>query len=472
MSPLNPYFLQGSASEQRLVQDLINEQLRMYGQDIVYIPRRIVNKPSVIKEIVVSNFYDGYRIEAYLMNYQGFGGNGDVLSKFGVQTTDELTLIISKERYEDFISSFIVDDTEIQVGTRPEEGDIIYLPLDNTIFEIKYVEGKAPFYQLNNLYVYELKCEVFDYEADDDIDTSIPEVDNSVKDFGYISTLKMVTSSASVALAYVGVASALSFPITGNSVSKIDLINDGTGYLNTPNVLISAPPSGVNATAVAIMTNRSGQVGKSIDKIFIVNPGIGYSSIPTVTIIGSSGSGAIATAIISPNSLGPIVINSGGLDYSSNPIVTISAPEIVTGTTAKAEAVINSLGIVTSIRYTDSGSGYLANPSIIISSPIGVSTGNYVFNETVTGSLTGAEAQVDDWDYDTRILKVKILNGEFALGETVSGMGTIFGGSNANYKILSFNEQDDNDPYSENISIQTESDKILDFSEQNPFGDY
>ena len=174
MSPLNPYFLQGSASEQRLVQDLINEQLRMYGQDIVYIPRRIVNKTSVIKEIVVSNFYDGYRIEAYLMNYQGFGGNGDVLSKFGVQTTDELTLIISKERYEDFISSFIVDDTEIQVGTRPEEGDIIYLPLDNTIFEIKYVEGKAPFYQLNNLYVYELKCEVFDYEADDDIETSIP----------------------------------------------------------------------------------------------------------------------------------------------------------------------------------------------------------------------------------------------------------------------------------------------------------
>ena len=77
--PLNPYFLQGSTSEQRLVQDLINEQLRMYGQDIVYLPRKIVNKKSIIKEIVSSSFYDAYRLEAYLLNYQGFEGSGDVL---------------------------------------------------------------------------------------------------------------------------------------------------------------------------------------------------------------------------------------------------------------------------------------------------------------------------------------------------------------------------------------------------------
>ena len=72
--PLNPYFLQGSTSEQRLVQDLINEQLRMYGQDIVYLPRKIVNKKSIIKEIVSSSFDDAYRLEAYLLNYQGFEG--------------------------------------------------------------------------------------------------------------------------------------------------------------------------------------------------------------------------------------------------------------------------------------------------------------------------------------------------------------------------------------------------------------
>ena len=145
MSPLNPYFLQGSSSEQRLVQDLINEQLRMYGQDIVYLPRNIINKNTILKEITSSNFDDSFRIEAYLVNYEGFGGQGDILSKFGVKTTDEVTFIISKERYEDFISPFISLNTQIELKSRPEEGDLIYLPLDNTIFEIKYVEGKKPF---------------------------------------------------------------------------------------------------------------------------------------------------------------------------------------------------------------------------------------------------------------------------------------------------------------------------------------
>ena len=107
MSPLNPYFLQGSSSEQRLVQDLINEQLRMYGQDVVYLPRNIINKNTILKEITSSEFDDSFRIEAYLVNYEGFGGQGDILSKFGVKTTDEVTFIISKERYEDFISPFI-----------------------------------------------------------------------------------------------------------------------------------------------------------------------------------------------------------------------------------------------------------------------------------------------------------------------------------------------------------------------------
>ena len=97
--PLNPYFLQGSTSEQRLVQDLINEQLRMYGQDVVYLPRKIINKKSIIKEIVSSSFDDAYRLEAYLLNYQGFEGSGDVLSKFGVTTTDSVNLVVSKEKY-------------------------------------------------------------------------------------------------------------------------------------------------------------------------------------------------------------------------------------------------------------------------------------------------------------------------------------------------------------------------------------
>ena len=472
MSPLNPYFLQGSSSEQRLIQDLINEQLKMYGQDIVYLPRNIINKNTILREITASEFDDSFRIEAYLVNYEGFGGQGDILSKFGVKTTDEVTFIISKERYEDFISPFISLNTQIELKSRPEEGDLIYLPLDNTIFEIKYVEGKKPFYQLNNLYVYELRCEVMDYEADDVINTSIDEVDESVKDFGYITKLIMVGSGATSAFANVETANKIFNVFTGSSVSRIDLINDGTGYLSTPIVAISTAPSGgVNATAVAIMTSRSSQTGSSIDKILVINPGIGYTVVPTVSIISSSGSGAIATAIISSGSLGPINLFVGGVGYSTAPIVAISTAP-VGGTNATALAFINSSGIVTSIRYTNAGEGYTQAPVVTIPSPVGVSTGNYIFNEIVRGVSTGTTAYVNDWDYDTRILQVKTLNGSFIQGESVVGMGTTSGGSNANYKIRSINTQDEYDDYADNIPIENEADEILDFSERNPFGDY
>ena len=203
--PLSPYFLQGSASEQSLIQDLINEQLKFYGQDIIYLPRKIVNKKTILKEVVASTFDDAYRIEAYLLNYEGFEGQGDILSKFGVQTTDAVTFAISKERYEDFVSPFLGSDVE--VTTRPEEGDLIYLPLDNTMFEIKYVEAKKPFYQLNNLYVYTLSCEVMDYALDENIDTSIAEVDEAAVEFGYTQRLTMVGLGASTANVTIQLAS-------------------------------------------------------------------------------------------------------------------------------------------------------------------------------------------------------------------------------------------------------------------------
>jgi len=471
MSPLNSYFLQGSPSEQRLVQDLINEQLRMYGQDVVYLPRKIYSKKTILKEITTSKFNDAFRIEAYLINYDGFGGQGDILSKFGVRTTDEVTFAISKERYEDFISPFISGNSQIEVSTRPEEGDLIYLPLDNTIFEIKYVEGKKPFYQLNNLYIYELRCEVMDYELDEDINTSIEEVDNSIQDFDYLQTLIMTSGNASTASAISHLASELS-SIGGKSVASIDLINDGTGYLTPPIVSISTSPSGgVSATAVAIMTHRSGQTGYSIDKILIINPGIGYTNIPTVAIKSISGTGGIATAILQSGSIGWIDILDGGNGYPFAPIVSIStAPS--GGINASGNAIINSSGIVTSIRFTNAGAGYTQSPTISISAPSGISTGSYIINEMVRGVSTGTSAYVNNWDYENKILEVKIINGVFAVGETIVGIGTTNGGSDANYTIYSVDAQDKKDTYSENIPIEDEAIQILDFSERNPFGDY
>ena len=475
--PLSPYFLQGSSNEQRLVQDLINEQLKIYGQDVVYLPRNVINKNTIMKEVTSSVFDDAYRMEAYLLNYEGFEGNGDILSKFGVQTTDQVTFVVSKERYEDFISPFMAADSQIELATRPEEGDLIYLPLDNTMFEIKYVEGKKPFYQLNNLYVYTLSCEVMDYAADELIDTSIAEVDEAAVEFGYTQRLTMVGLGASTATASVVVAENTGSLGTGRySVSQVDLLNDGTGYTIAPLIGIgTAPSGGTNATAVAIMTSRTGQTGQSIDSIQLTNPGYGYTVPPIITIRSQNafGTGGIATAIISQGSLTIPTINNAGAEYGSVPTVLIGvAPS--GGTNAASVAIVNTAGAISDIRYTNAGAGYTVVPSIIIDAPAsGINTGNYLFREMVRGVSTGTTAYVESWDSDDRILKINNISGSgFAIGEAVVGIGTSNNGSDSKYIVQSTSEQDEYDPYNENILVESEADALLDFSEDNPFGDF
>ena len=476
--PLNSYFLQGSPTEQRLVQDLINEQLKMYGQDIVYLPRNIINKNTILREITTSGFDDSFRLEAYLLNYQGFEGSGDILSKFGVQSTDSVTFIVSKERYEDFVSPKLSDRDDIQLATRPQEGDLIYFPLDNTMFEIKYVEGKKPFYQLNNLYVYQLSCEVADLNADDEIDTGIEAVDQSVIDFVFTTTMSMVGVAASTASVNLTLAKDAAVLNTGSSVGLVDLIHDGTGYTAPPLVRISkAPQGGVDATAVAIMTSRTGQVGNSIDKIQIINPGFGYTVVPTVTIRSQNaiGGGGIATAVLSSGSLSAANITDGGEQYlvSAPPVVAIgTAP--VGGTNASAVAIVNTNGEVASIRYTNAGAGYTVAPSISIAAPdTGEVEENYIFKEVVKGVSTGTTAIVSDWDRDTRILEVtRVASPGFTIGEFVVGIGTTLNGSDAKYRVNTISDQDEVDTFADNEPFETQADSILDFTESNPFGEY
>lgn len=473
--PLNSYFLQGSPSEQRLVQDLINEQLRMYGQDVLYIPRKIVNENTIIKEITASKFDDSFRIEAYLVNFEGFSGNGDLLSKFGVRSTDEINLVISKERYDDFISPLLKlwPENEIKLATRPQEGDLIYFPLDQSLFEIKYVEGKKPFYQLNNLYIYELRCERFEYEDEiidvPEVDSDGAEVNESIKDFGHIYEITMVGSGATTARATVSYASTISDTM---SVQYIDLINDGAGYRSAPTVTISKPISGVQATAVAITTSRSGQSGSSIDRILIVNPGYGYTEPPTVTISGGGGSGGIATAVISTGVLGPVAISTGGVGYSTVPTVSIQRTFIPTSTgissnirNAQAEAVLNTNGVVVAVRYRNAGAGYTFIPTIEFSDPTSTSFGNYVYGQEVSGSKTGTVGYVRSWDATKRVLRIATVDGNFALGESIVGTGV-------SYRVSSIKTNEHQDAYAENIQIEKEADLIIDFSQRNPFGEY
>ncbi len=280
---LNPFFLQGSPGEQRLIQNLINEQLQIYGVEVTYIPRKFVNKQSIIEEVQSSKFDDNFLIEAYVNTYEGYSGAGDIMTKFGVSLRDEITLTISKERFEDFIAPFLNDD-EYELATRPREGDLIFFPLGTRLFEVKFVEHEQPFYQLGKNYVYQLQCELFEYE-DEVIDTGVDEIDQEIEDEGFITTLNLVGS---------GVTATATAAISVNSgyLNSITLLNDGSGYTGTPTVSISTSrvSGGTNASAVAITTERSGVF--SIKEIILTNPGSGYTFAPSIRILGGGGSGA------------------------------------------------------------------------------------------------------------------------------------------------------------------------------------
>jgi hypothetical protein len=457
---LNPFFLQGSQGEQGLIQDLINEHLRMFGVEIYYLPRKYITEKTIIKEVIESNFDKAYPLEAYVANYEGYAENSDLLTKFGVTVSDELTLIISAERFELYIRDLIKNQSNIKSFLRPNEGDLIFFPLGDRLFEVKFVEREKPFYQLGKNYVYELKCELFEYE-DEDIDTGVEEIDETIKDQGYITTLILsgIGSTASAVTSYV----------TGG-VQKITLINDGQGYTSAPRVSISPPGIGVTATAVAIMTSRSGlTTAYSIDRVLITNPGYGYTEIPQIYFIGGGGTGAKAVVGIatSASSVGIITITNGGNSYTSSPSVTFSSPSNVSyAVTATGIAVVSAAGTISEIRITNSGIGYTTTPIITISNPSLVGSGSYKYNETVIGSATSTTAQVRSWTTSTKKLEVAIIDGTFAIGETLTGLA-----SSAIYTVKSITTDNLIDAYAQNDLFEVEGDAITDFSERNPFGE-
>jgi hypothetical protein len=464
---LNPFFLQGNSSEQRLVQDLINEQLRMYGVEVIYIPRKFVRKQTIIEEIQSSKFDDNYAIEAYINTYEGYGGSGDILTKFGMSLRDELTITISRERFEDFISPFLSgsDPDEITLATRPREGDLIYFPLGERLFEVKFVEHEQPFYQLGKNYVYEIKCELFEYE-DEVIDTTIEEIDTQIQEEGYITTLSLI-GAGSTALATA--------TINTGYIKEIFLNNDGYGYTSTPLVAISTSPTGNpnnDATAVAITTNKGGIY--SVQKVLLINAGAGYTVPPTIVFYGGGGgSGAAATCTVETNLNGiqRFIMIDGGTGYATAPIVSVASPGI--GETAVGIASLGTNQNVSSILISNSGIGYTNIPSIQISPPPIISgVGNYQFNEIVRGSRSNLNARVKSWDADTKILKVSLIGvgnttPTFYPDEIIIGTA-----SSAIYSVKSYEQMNLYDKYSQNNEIEKEADKIIDFSESNPFGTY
>jgi hypothetical protein len=467
---LNPFFLQGSKSEQGLIQDLINEQLRMYGVEVHYLPRKYITEKTVMREVIESSFDRSYPIEAYVENFDGYGDNTTILSKFGIQALNELTIVISRERFEEYITPLIKDQANIKLSTRPKEGDLIYFPLGDRLFEIKFVEHEQPFYQLQTNYVYTLKCELFRYE-DEVIDTGVDFIDDilsgssgsgiSTISLGAVQKLNMIGA---------GVTATAITTIVNGGIRFFTVTNRGGGYTSAPRVAISSAPSG-GVTGIGSATLISGIVvcaenvnpaAKSVQSVEVINSGVGYTIAPQVLFFGD-GVGTAATTTIGDGVVGIITITNGGGGYVDIPTITFTGIATVS---AAATAIVSAAGTITQIRITNAGLGYTTSPIITIANPpqiVGV--GTFVFNEIVTGSTSGTTARVRSWNVITNVLEVATVSGSFTPGESIVGTA-----SSASRKLRSIDTFADEDGYSDNNDIETEAEDIIDFSSTNPFG--
>ena len=435
------FFTHGTRNEQFLLQNLVEEHLKMFGMDILYCPREIMLSDGVFNEEVIGEFNDSYLIEAYMENFDGFQGGGDLLTKFGVAQTDEITMVISQQRFSDLISQFLLIDKDYKAPERPQEGDLIFLPLTSNYFEIKFVEHEEPFYQLGKGYVYKLKAELFEYS---DEQGDVFDNDEELVDYGYTVKHYYLTTAGTNASATA--------VVDGGALTNLFISDNGSKYNETPAITITG--DGTGATAEAFMVNitvsggspTSSAVIRSVVKegqirsVNIINGGSGYDEDRATLNISAPDAGGVAATLIPTFTNGVLTainILSGGSGYKSVRLIDI----------------------------TNGGSGYTSATASFTPAPTGI-TGAFTVPETVTGSTTGTTANLVEWNADEGFVKLKTPTGTFQIGELIVGSE-----SGAQIVLDNRDEMATADPkYSESVTFENFGDDIIDFSETNPFG--
>lgn len=271
--PTSVYISQGYRNEQLLYEDLVIESIRNFGQDVYYLPRNIVIRDGVLNEDIESSFNDAYAIEMYLESTDGFEGEGHILTKFGLEIREQANLIVAKRRWNQLVGTW---NNEID-GIRPKEGDLIYIPFSRTLFEIRHVEYKVPFYQLQNLPVYRLECELFEYRSEK-IDTGIPELDVYEQLYAASTTFqisggtKSFIAGESISQRFGDTASGF-VTITGEVASfERDATNGSLANLKVVGI-VSDDADYVGFELGSIYSNDSTNTAWSITKIYGINDG-------------------------------------------------------------------------------------------------------------------------------------------------------------------------------------------------------
>ena len=279
-SPYFPTYYSGHSGEQGLVQDLVDEQIKLFGTDIYYIPR-IVLQDSTLDEVRYSKYQEQFQIEMILQNVMGFGDNAEFISKFGLRITDEIIFRVSTRRWDQEVADH---SPSLTVTSRPNEGDLLYFPLTKDIYEIKFVGKEEPFFQFGKIQFYAITAEIYEIGSDD-FDTGIEEIDDV--EIAFANTIKL----------FMDPGGSGDFTV-GEEIVGDEFLAKATGTTD----------------------------GDAVDSITITDGGSHYKQAtpPTVTITGGGGTGATATAAVSSTGLvNSILITSGGTGYTSDPTVTI-----------------------------------------------------------------------------------------------------------------------------------------------------
>tara|TARA_B100002019_G_scaffold261842_1_gene248882 strand:- start:1065 stop:2480 length:1416 start_codon:yes stop_codon:yes gene_type:complete len=460
------YFPQhgGVATEQNLVQDLVDEQIKLFGSDVFYIPR-VHLKDKTLGEVIQSEFNQSYMIEMFLVNVEGFGAGAEFVSKFGLRITDEITFVVSRRRWEQSANPAL----NLAVDGRPNEGDLIYFPLTEDLYEVKYVERENPFFQLGKQYFYQLTAELYEQGADK-FDTGIDEIDDVEREFSNITTLNLTPTTRTQATGTLLVDSS-------GAISQATVTLAGTGYSSPPSVTIG---NAGNGTGGVITTSI---LDGGVVTLTIENGGTGYDSTnlnpPTITIA------APAEPVQFVNDehvvIGGFVEQGSGRTWtSSNKVITVTGTggfdPVFATTTQKKYFYWKFEDKRICYVYQYNGTTATTTPGFFYYDSANV---RYIINawtETTTSGgqatlydlMSATIAEVADWNGVTYTLEVMNRTGNFIDGDMIRGVE-----SNAIYTLGTFSTIDNaSTEFDQNQAIETGADDIVDWGERNPFGEF
>ena len=256
----------GSAQEQTFIENLIVESIEIYGQDIYYMPRTYVNRDTILGEVENSRFTQALQVRAYVNNVEGWEGQGELLSKFGVRIEDKTTFVFSREKF----TSAVDDNAVLNVEGRPNEGDLIWFPATKHLFEIQFVEAERPFYQLGKGFVWECQCELFQY-ADEALDTGVAEIDGIEAAFANAITVNFAaggTGTFTVGEVVAGGTSNVTAEVKAwNATDRQLQVYNRSGIFTIPET-VTGQTSGAAWTSASYNTLNNVNTADSIDQNF------------------------------------------------------------------------------------------------------------------------------------------------------------------------------------------------------------